>query len=200
MKAAVVETDMKLFAVTFVAILGLAACSTGHGTSTGPPSTASRPTGSGPSTTITRPQRFSVRIELPTTSIVAGSTVTGHLVIVNNSGAPLRLLSGGRQGCTPKWAVVLANRKFPAGFAFTSECGAKPLVVRRGMNRFPFELRASYSHCGGTGVQGAVKPACLPPPIVLPPLPADEYHAVFGGSLPGLPKPASVPVRVTAHA
>jgi hypothetical protein len=138
-------------------------------------------------------------MELPSASIRAGATVTGHLVIDNNSGAPLRLLSGGREGCTPKWAFVLANHEFPAGFAFTTECGAKPLVIKPGTNRFAFRLRASYGHCGGLGARGPVKPACLPPAIVLPPLPAGNYKAVFGGDLPGLPKPASVPVRVTTQ-
>ena len=95
--------------------------------------------------------------------------------------------------------MSLGNAKIPPIEAFAASCGAKPLVLRPGENRFAFTLQARYDHCGGTGINGPVKPACLGSAPTFPPLPADQYHAILTGSLPGIPKPTPVPVRVTAH-
>jgi hypothetical protein len=142
---------------------------------------------------------FVARIELPSTVMVGGSELTGHLVVENNTGATVNLFSGGKTGCTPQWTVSLGNDKIPPIEAFAASCGAKPLVLRAGETRFAFTLQARYDHCGGIGINGPLKPACVGSPPAPPPLPADQYHAIFTGDLPGVPKPAPVRVRVTAH-
>ena len=178
-------------------LLFLGACSSGVTRSATPTSTRGAST-SNPSRP-TRPQPFVVRIELPSGVMVGGSRLTGHLVVENNTGATLNLLSGGKTGCTPKWTVSLSNDKIPPVEAFTTECGARPLAIKPGENRFSFILLATYSHCGGIGVNVPLKPACAGSPPTPPPLPADQYRATFTGELPGLPKPTSVPMRVTAR-
>jgi hypothetical protein len=177
----------------------LAACSNGATNRATPTSTTAASTTTNPSR-ARRPQPFAVRIELPSTVIIGGSQLTGHLVVDNNTGAALNLYSGGKVGCTPKWGVMLGNNKIPPGGAFDSDCGTRPLVIRRGENHFPFTIDASYDHCGGTDIHGPIKPACVGSPPTAPPLPPDRYQAIFIGDLPGLPKPAAVPVRVVVSA
>jgi hypothetical protein len=177
----------------------LAACSNGATNRATPTSTTAASTTTTPSQ-ARRSRPFAVRIELPASVIVGGSQVTGHLVVDNNTAAALNLLSGGNVRCTPKWAVTLGNNKIPPGGAFAADCGSRPLVIRRGENHFPFTIDASYDHCGGTDIPGPIKPACVGSPPTAPPLPPDRYQAVFIGDLPGLPKPAAVPVRVVVSA
>jgi hypothetical protein len=179
-------------------VVSLGACSTGGTKQAVPTSKAAANTTTIP-TPATRPKPFVVTIVLPSTVMVAGEELTGHLVIDNNTGTTVKLLSGGKTGCTPQWAVSLSNDKIPPIEAFPAICGAKPLVLRPGENRFPFTLLARYDHCGGTGVNGPLKPACVGTPPQPPRLPADHYQATFTGDLPGLPKPRPVPVRVISH-
>jgi hypothetical protein len=136
--------------------------------------------------------------------MAAGTSQTGYVVIENNTGASLRLTTGGTIACTPKWSVILANRKLPQQAAFTKECGPKPLVIRAGETRLPFTLQATFQACTSIGQsQGALIPRCLPGPqgpTVAPPLPPDLYEATFFSDIAQLPHVASVPVRVVRHA
>lgn len=145
-----------------------------------------------------RPKPFVVKIQLPSTVMVAGSELTGHVVIQNNTGATVTLPRG-KGGCTPEWAVSLGNDKIPPIEAFAASCGSKKLVLRPGQNRLRFTMLATYDHCGGTGPDGPVKPACVGSPPQPPPLPPDNYRAILTGSLGGLPIPQPVPVRVTTR-
>jgi len=196
---------MKNIAGATIWLILVTACSSsgGHPSSsterTVPGSTAP----AGLSTTVRQP-RLSARIDLRSASMAAGSNQTGYLVVENNTGASLRLTTGSTIACTPKWAVVLANRKLPQQAAFTKECGPKPLVIRAGETRLPFTLQATFQACTSTRQpEGALIPRCLPGrqgPTVAPPLPPDLYEATFFSDIAGLPLVASVPVRVGRHA
>jgi hypothetical protein len=186
----------RIFSVLLIASC-VAGCSSGGDKATTPTSTTTPSTTATSPPPATRPQPLAARIQLPNDVMVGGSEVTGHLVIDNNTGTTVHLLSGGKTGCTPQWAVSLGNSKIPPMEAFASMCGLQPLVLRPGENRLPFTMQARYDHCGGTGSNGPVKPACVGSPPAPPPLPADEYHAILTGGLGGVPKPAPVPVRVT---
>jgi hypothetical protein len=161
-------------------------------TSTGPPRS---------STTIA-PQPMAVRIKLSSRAIAAGATMTGDLVVRNNTGAPIHLLTAPPPPpalpvrCTPKWQVLLGNDEVQPSPGWLLNCGTKPLVIATGENRLPFVLRASYNHCGGIGPAGPMLPACLAPPAVAPPLPPGDYNAMFFADDPVLPQPAPVPVHV----
>jgi hypothetical protein len=149
----------------------------------------------GSSTTTVKRPLLETRIEVPHV-IVSGATVTGHLVIQNNTGTSMSLLSGaGWMRCTPRWQVSLGNDTVQPNGAFTMECGSAPLVLAPGENRLPFKLIAYYDHCGPE-LSGC--PAPLPP---------GKYDAIFvdrEGRTPAtrtaIPPPAPVSVRVaTAH-
>jgi hypothetical protein len=124
------------------------------------------------------------QIELPTTTIAAGSAITGYFVVDNQTGRPLDLLS---HGCTPKWAVGLGNDQIPNGPIFTTECTRRPLVFPTGVSQRSFTIRASYNSWP-TG-------SCVHCPPTLPP---GEYSASFahlGGAFPPV-----APVAVTVIA
>ncbi len=126
-------------------------------------------------------------------TIVAGSTRKGVLVVRNRSGAPIDLRALTPGGCTPKFTVALTSRAYPATFAFTTECGARPFVIEPGRNRLPFALSTSQHTCSQTPQPGI--PRCAADGG-LPPLPAGRYRVVLGGSQLALPAPAPLKVRV----
>jgi len=188
----------RLFTPCLVALaVCLSACSSGGGKQTSPTSAPAASTTTTSRPTIKR-KPFVVSIELPSNVMVAGSELRGHLVIDNNTGAVVKLPRG-NGGCTPQWTVSLGNDKIPPIEAFPAMCGLRKLVLRPGQNSLPFTLLARYDHCGGTGPNGPLKPACIGSPPQPPPLPADDYRAILTGTLGGLPTPAPVPVRVTTH-
>ena len=126
--------------------------------------------------------------------MIAGSSVTGHLVVDNNTGASLRL-SGG--GCEPGFAVALGNDKIPPQAAFAASCVGRRLVIPVGESRYAFSVRASYFGCSNTGHPQGTLPVCLPGGRPLP-LPIGEYRATFMDNGTHLPTPTAIAVRVRA--
>ena len=111
------------------------------------------------------------RIELASTTIVAGSAPTAYLVVDNETGHPLNIRTPGR--CLPKWAIVLSSVAIPNQPAFTTECERRALTLPVGESQRVVTLPASYGNA---------------------PLPAGPYAMRFfdsGGSFP-----AVVPVAV----
>lgn len=180
--------------VVLVAVVGLAACSAGHNTSSSPPSTTSR-TSRPPVRRIPSPRpRLATRIELPFASIVAGATVTGHLVVDNKPGKPLQLVSS--HSSYPGFAVALGNDTIPPEAAFGASCTTgEAFVIPVGESRYVFSVRASYFGCSNTGRPQGTVPECLPGGRNVP-LPVGEYRATFIDNGTHLPHPAPVPVRV----
>jgi hypothetical protein len=129
--------------------------------------------------------RLTGRIELPNTTMVGGATMTGFLVLDNETGHPVRVVT--RPDCAPKWAVTLGNREIPNGPVFTQECSHRRFVLPVGEVQRPFTVQASYlSWAAGSCTQ------CPPP------LPPGDYAArvvVEGAPFPPI---ASIPVEVTA--
>ncbi len=125
------------------------------------------------------------RLELPDTRIVAGTAMTGFLILDNQTGHPVRVTAG--PGCAPKWAVTLGNQQIPNGPFFTQECSRRHFVLPVGAQQFPFTVAANYL----TGVN---------PCNCLGPLPPDTYAARI--VVIGIPFPpvASVLVHVVAPA
>jgi hypothetical protein len=122
------------------------------------------------------------RIELSSSTIVAGSSATGYLVVDNETGHPLTLRTGGQ--CRPKWAVTLGNDQTPNGPVFTTECVRQPLVFPIGASQHSFTFRATCVNSAGP---------CTEPQLALAP---GEYSATFfdtGGAFPAV---APVPVTV----
>lgn len=133
------------------------------------------------------------RLVLDHTSVTAGRALTGTLVVTNH-GPAVNLT----HGCRPAYAVVLTSHRFPPDAAFSSDCSARPFVIKPGVNRLAVTVLTSYPGCTMDSKQATRSlPACLSGHR-LPPLPAGRYHAVLVGS--GnlrLPPPAPVAVTLT---
>jgi hypothetical protein len=150
------------------------------------------------------PPGLSGRIELRSSTLVAGSTERGVFVIVNNTDAPMALTTGGPVACKPGWAVILTNAQLPQEAAFTTSCVPRPLTVPVGETRLPFTLRSAYQTCSETGnAQGVLTPPCVKDANgldVSPPLPPGDYRATFFSDISRFIPVASVPVHLVANA
>jgi len=133
-------------------------------------------------------------IELPTT-LVSGSTVTGTLVVTNNSVDTINLNA---HGCHPHWGIGLSSPSIPFQPAFTTECSTAPFLLSPGANRLPFTVSVTYGACAYPGYASATTPLCLPGNR-LPPLPPGQYQAVLASEATEL-HAAPVTVEVVASA
>jgi hypothetical protein len=193
-------------AVAVAATVALAAACGSSSPKAGPPATAAVTVTTTRSTSTTSTSAPApalpvfARIELPSSTLVAGSTERGTLVIENGTRAPLRLTTGGTLACKPGWTVILTNQQLPQEAAFPSSCDALPMVVRVGETRLPFTLRSDYQACSESGrAQDALTPMCVKDATGLdtsPPLPPGEYRATFFSNIAGFIPVESVPVRV----
>jgi hypothetical protein len=164
------------------------------------PSTSTAPTTS--TTMRPVPGILSGHIELASTTLVAGSTERGTLVIDNLTGGPVHLTTGGPVHCKPGWTVVLTSPRLPQEAAFATGCLPQPMDVPVGEMRLPFTLRSDYRTCSATGTaQGPLMPPCVKNANgfdVSPPLPAGDYRATFFSDIGGFIPVESVPVHVVA--
>jgi hypothetical protein len=138
------------------------------------------PGGTRPTGVARRCGQVTARLELPATTMVAGSTMPAYLVVDNDTGAPLSLFDK----CTPKIVIGLGNAKIPNLPVITTECGLRPLVFPAGETQFQLSITARYVTWTGP---------CSPCP---PPLPPDIYYARVGVGDPGFPAIAPVAVHV----
>jgi len=209
-----VSTVVKMSGVVVAAVLA-AACGN-DSPKAEPPTTALRSssttTAPPASTTIAAPVRSSTpsppppgvsgSIELPSSTLVAGSTERGTLIIENNSSAPVNLTTAGPVACKPSWTVILTSAHIPQEAAFKTSCVPRPMVVAVGETRLTFTLRSDYRACSESGHgQDALTPACVKDANGLdasPPLPPGDYRATFFSDISRFIPVGSVPVRVVA--
>jgi len=134
------------------------------------------------------PRGVSDELVLDSTVVRAGTTIQGDLVVTNASGTAIDLRDP--HGCTPDYAVGLANASLPATNApgFAAVCGSAALVLPPGTTRFPIGVMTMYSGCtngptpsGGGG--GFPRCTSTGPPA----LPSGGYVAVLYGSSLALP-------------
>ncbi len=164
------------------------------GTSSPGTSTTAAPT---PETTTTavpvEPADLLARIELSSTTVVAGGTVAGELVVENRTGGPVELLD---RECRPNWTVGLVGADgVTHEVAFPAICHPEPLTFPPGLTRLPFAVAATYHQCTPSPPPGSGALPCLPPPDIMPPLPPGRYEAKLVGTSPSLTA-APVPVEV----
>ena len=128
------------------------------------------------------PGALSTTIELPSTTVVAGSTVSGTLVVTNHTDETFNLT----QGCKPFWWVGLQSSTIPFNPRYPTPCSLAPFYVSPGVNRLAFTMMASYLGCSTTPQETSPTwPSCLangqPPP-----LPPGSYEAVLVSQTPAL--------------
>ncbi|MHB8438952.1 MAG: hypothetical protein ACYDD4_07300 [Acidimicrobiales bacterium] len=137
------------------------------------------------------PGVLTTTIELPSTTLVAGTTVPGTLVVRNDTVSTINLT----QGCRSFWAVGLQSPAVPFKPAFPALCSTDPLLIVSGTNRFPFELHVAYSSCAmAPGGAGGGAPPCgandMPPG-----LPPGRYQVIVVSETPVIhAEPLSVTV------
>ena len=126
------------------------------------------------------------RVVLPALKMIAGSSMSGHVVVENNTGHALHAT-----GCISLFQVALGN-------AQTHPAPAWPLCLQEftiptGKSTYPVTVRASYPGCSATVQSGL--PVCLPSGRP-PPLPPGNYRAMLFESGNVVPTPPAIDVRV----
>jgi hypothetical protein len=133
--------------------------------------------------------RLSARIVLPSTTMAAGSEMSGKVTVDNETGHPLHIIA-----CGSPFQVVLGNDKVPAA-AYFPACGFR-VTIPSGESQWPVTVLGSYSSCGGQSASGAPQwPRCIDG--LPPPLPAGDYKAMFFQEPRVVPTPPSISIRVT---
>jgi hypothetical protein len=131
----------------------------------------------------------SARVILPSRTMVAGSSMSGRVVVQNNTGHVIRV-----GGCLRLFQVALAGDKYQPAVAWLL-C-LQTFRIPIGGSSYPVTVQASYLQCGAGRPHGAV-PACLPNRRP-PPLAPGYYHAKLfqAGNL--VPVPPAITIRVTS--
>ncbi len=130
------------------------------------------------------------RVVLPSTTMTAGSSMSGHLIVENNTGHVLHAL-----GCISYFAVALNNARIHQG-AGGAQC-IEGFTFPVGESSYSVTVQATYFGCGGTPL--GTNPPCLTHSghTILPPLPPGNYQAKLFQSGNVVPTPPSITVRVT---
>jgi hypothetical protein len=135
----------------------------------------SRPTPSAP---------LRAEIVLPTTSVAAGSSIPGEVVVQNDTGSAIRV-----SGCGTPFVVALGNDEITPTIAWRACLSSFTIPI--GPSTWPVTVAASYLGCNG----GPPSPPCVNGHV--PPLPAGSYRAVLYQSSHVVPTPPAVDVLVT---
>jgi hypothetical protein len=129
------------------------------------------------------------RIELTTTIMTAGSQMTAHVVIENDTGHVINA-----SGCGTLFAVLLENETIHPDPAWAL-C-AEPLPIPVGETTYPVTVWAAYQMC--TPVPQGTIPLCGSGNQPAP-LPPGNYRARFFQSSPVVTPALPIDVTVTAQ-
>ena len=131
---------------------------------------------------------MSARVVLPSRTMLAGSQMSGHVVVDNNTGHAIHT-----HGCGSPFAVALATSIYHPQ-VITGACSGAT-TIPAGRFSYPVKVLASYLACSIGHPDGDLPP-CLPG-RKLPPLPAGTYQATLFQDSHVVPAPPTIPVRVT---
>jgi hypothetical protein len=163
-------------------VLPLAACSGGNEGSVRP-STSTAPATTRPAAPI------SARVVLPSHSLVAGSTMSGRVVVDNLTGVALH-----GTGCGSLFAVALGNDQVQQTIS-RLDC-LQDFTIPTGTSSYPVTVYATYLFCS-EGPPPTAAPPCLPG-SQMPPLPPGHYRATLDQQSTVVPAPPAISVRVSA--
>jgi heat shock protein HslJ len=128
------------------------------------------------------------RVVLPSHTMTAGSSMLGHVIVENNTGAPLK-----RSGCISLFSVFLSNASITPHPAFPACLQAFTIPV--GRSSYAVSVVATYLECGGPPLGNGRPCAKRNGQTVMPSLPPGRYRATLWGNI--VPTPPPVHVRVT---
>ena len=176
-----------------VLALLVAGCSSSHISSGRPQGAPAQPapsphTAALPATPRRSSAPLSARLVLPSPTMTAGSSMSGRVVVENNTGRALHV-----PGCGGVFQIVLVSSTYHPAVAWPL-C-AQVFTIPIGESSYPVTIVASYSQCSAGRPHGAVR-ACLPDRRP-PPLPPGEYHAKLFQLDNLVPVPPAMTVRVT---
>jgi hypothetical protein len=132
--------------------------------------------------------QISARIVLPSTTIAAGSSMSGKVVVTNDTGLALH-----GKGCGSPFQVVLRNDKI-APEVGRALC-LQRITIPAGESTWPVTVFATYLSCDFDAASDQ-HPSCLRDGTV-PPLPAGSYRAMLLQDPQFVPTPSSIGIRVT---
>jgi hypothetical protein len=151
-----------------------------------------RPAPAGATGLIPAPRGLTDRLVLRQARVAAGTPIKGTLIVMYRGPAPINLT----RHCSPQYAVVVTNHRFPPEAAFASRCSLLPFIMKPGENRLPVTVLTTYLSCSEVRKQAtSSSPACRRGRQKMPSLPPGRYEAVLVGD-GQLPLPAPVPVPV----
>jgi hypothetical protein len=133
------------------------------------------------------------RIHLDRTTVVAGSTIKGTLIVTNSARRVVDLA----QGCRPSYVVALSSPTYAPQVAFASTCNHRPFVLHPGRTKLPVKVLTTYLECtesGGDAATSTVPPCTSTSP---PPLRPGSYRTLLIGNGLALPQPTPVVVTLT---
>jgi hypothetical protein len=159
----------------------------GHGqAAVAPPAARLRPVATTPAPG--QPPALSARVVLPSDTMPAGSSMTGQVLVNNNTGHAVHVA-----GCLALFQVVLASGTYRPAVAWAT-C-LQQFTIPVGQTRYRVTLRASYSQCSQGRPRDGLG-ACLPDGR-MPPLPPGTYYARLFQARKLVPVSPAVTVRVT---
>jgi hypothetical protein len=128
---------------------------------------AARPAASRAAAVAVPAAPVSLRLVLPARTITAGSSMTGHVIVQNNTGHAISVW-----GCGTLFQVALVSATYQPSVGWTT-CAQK-FIIKTGESSYGATLRAAYGSCSPGGAQGGL-PACLPANR-MPPVAAGKYQ------------------------
>jgi len=147
------------------------------------------PAGPAPRAHTTGPAApVSIRVILPSRTVMTGSQLTGHVLVDNNTGHAIRT-----PGCGVLFTIALASSSYHPVVA--SPACVQLLTIPAGTSGYRVQILASYLACSIGHASGGLK-ACLPGRKA-PPLPPGNYDAkLFFQVRQFAPAPPPIPVTV----
>ncbi|MGN6790796.1 MAG: hypothetical protein ACTHJW_00255 [Streptosporangiaceae bacterium] len=134
----------------------------------------------------------SVRMVLPSRTMTAGSQMTAHVVVSNNTGHAIR-----EEGCGSLFQVALTSSTYHPDVGWLT-C-LQLLTIPAGKTSYAMKVQATYLSCSQGHARAGLK-ACLPGKQKMPPLPPGHYKAKLFTQVRRLAAaPRAIPVRVTTH-
>jgi heat shock protein HslJ len=130
------------------------------------------------------------RMELPSTTMTAGSSMSARVVVENNTGHPIRATK-----CGSFFQIGLQNTEIK-WHAIWPQC-AVSFTIPVGESTYPVTVIAAYATCGATPGPDFPKCATGPQPGP-PPLPPGNYRATLFQSSPIVSLPLPIDVKVEA--
>jgi len=175
--------------LVLVALVVLAACSSGAGRTSTSTTIPAGPSAPGPRTRKELPPLVA-RLVLKSHTVQAGSAMTGRVVLQNNTTHGLHAT-----GCVRLFQVALHNATIHQDPTWLS-C-IQMFTIPPGRSVYPITVVASYLSCTPDHPTQSL-PACLTNHQA-PPLPPGQYRATLVQQNRLVPTPTAITVRVTAR-